>query len=338
MGLLRRLLGLGPPRAAGDPRAGSHAKNPYAIHDERHPAHFTRGAEPHRRPHDGVHAQATAISATRGTINDLAARLNTTPQALKAIRAEYTRFTIPKRSGGSRSIDAPTDPLKAIQRAILHRILAGLPQHESCMGFTRGRSILDAARVHTSRAVVARIDIRDFFASTPAKGVELFFRRIGWDAKAAAELTRLCCHKGALPQGAPTSPRLANLLCMRLDRRLAGLAASCGARYTRYADDITLSFDADAPRTIRLTIGAARAILRDEGYRPHNGKFRIRRAHQRQQVLGLIVNNDAPRLPREVRRRVRAIEHHIATGRPATLTPDQLEGWRGYTQMIDRAT
>ncbi|MCH8042575.1 MAG: RNA-directed DNA polymerase [Planctomycetes bacterium] len=161
-----------------------------------------------------------------------------------------------------------------------------------------------------------------------------YFRAIGWNRPAAKLLVKLCTWQGALPQGAPTSPRLSNLVNYRLDARLAGLAARHGATYTRYADDLTFSFAEDDRDSVGRVRCAARLILEEEGYRPHHRKFQARRRHQRQQVTGLVVNRRV-NLSRSTRRWLRAVEHRakhhgttLSTGRVPlqrvkrpTLTP-----------------
>jgi retron-type reverse transcriptase len=246
----------------------------------------------------------------------------------------YERFSIPKRGGGVRQIDAPNDVLKDIQRRILRCILAGLKAHPAVHGFEKGRSIVTNAAVHADQAVVIRMDIRDFFHSTSADRVEDYFRRVGWDRKAAGLLTRLTTNDKRLAQGAPTSPRLANLVNYQMDVRLAGLAQSHQARYTRYADDLTFSLSQDRHRAPNLLIASAKCILADYGYTLHHKrKLHIRRRHQRQDVTGLTVNQGV-RLPRRTRRRLRAIRHRLATTGQATLTPEQLAGWDALESMI----
>jgi len=267
-------------------------------------------------------------------LDGLARRRGMSPPELASIQAAYRQFTIPKRSGGHRRILAPQKELKSVQRRILRRLLALLVSHPAATGFERGRSIVTNASRHLGRAVVVRMDLRDFFDSTSARRVRRFFRRIGWNRPAARRLGELCTHRGALPQGAPTSPRLANLVNYRLDTRLNNLAAAFGATYTRYADDLVFSFDVDKRTQTRRLINLVKLIVREEGYRVHTRrKLHIRRRHQQQRVTGLVVN-DRVNLPRRTRRWLRAVEHHHATGRSSTLTETQLSGWRAYASMI----
>ena len=183
-----------------------------------------------------------------------------------------------------------------------------------------------------------KCDVADFFPSTSSRRVGAFYRRIGWDDEAAALLTRLTCHDGGLPQGAPTSPRLSNLVNRGLDDLLATLAKRRGMRYSRYADDLCFSYATErrtSGRRVRGVLQEVRRTLAGYGYRLRPGKTHVLRPHQRQQVCGLVVN-DRPNLPRELRRRLRAAEHRRAAGRRATWTDAQLGGWAAYRAMVER--
>jgi hypothetical protein len=268
-------------------------------------------------------------------VGELARRLGVGEAELLALVPRYRPFKVQKRSGGQRIIDEPEEDLKRVQRLILRRLLGRLRSHPAAHGFERGRSIVTAALPHARRAVVLRMDVRDFFLSTRSERVSAYFRRIGWGVEAAGLLARLCTQRGGLPQGAPTSPRLSNLLNFRLDARLAALARAHGAAYTRYADDMTFSFGSDDHETLVAVIRTTKKILRDEGYHLHTErKLRVLRPHTRQTVAGLVVN-ERVRLPRTTRRWLRAVEHRASAGRETTLTPAQLAGWRALRHMVD---
>jgi hypothetical protein len=304
-----------------------------------------------------------AIERNRKTpglpLSELARRLKITEDELRQIQPVYHEFAIPKRSGGQRRIFAPSPELKTIQRRVLRRILSRLKCHPAAKGFERGQSIVTNALPHVGQAVILRMDLKDYFQSTEAKRVRNFFLRIGWDKEATEILITLCTHRGGLPPGAPTSPRLSNLVNYRMDARLAAMAKGgktaqealyrnprTGGRvtkplppeaiatYTRYADDLTFSFPGDHPGSIHRLLWFVQMIVEDEEYELHmKKKLHIRRQHDRQQVTGLVVN-ERLNLPRAVRRRLRAIEHHLRTGRTATLTHAQLTGWKALQAMI----
>src|SRR5215213_9553717 len=203
-----------------------------------------------------------------------------------ATSLHYVRFTIPKRDGSERPIWAPKKRLKAAQRWILHNIVERLPVHGSAQGFLVGRSILSNAAVHVNSKILLKMDIKEFFPTVTWRRVKGVFRRAGYRDGISTLLALLCTEAPreivqlegktyyvslgprCLPQGAPTSPSITNALCLRLDRRLAGLATKYGWRYTRYADDRKFSLPADHKGKPRLgaLLGCARRIVQAEGF------------------------------------------------------------------------
>jgi RNA-directed DNA polymerase len=269
-------------------------------------------------------------------VPELARRLGFSEEAVRSVSVSYLQFTIPKRTGGKRIIQSPNRELKVIQRRILHRLLKRIRSHPAARGFERRQSIVTNALPHREKAIVLRMDVKDFFRSTQSHRVRDMFLRLGWNKEAATLITKLCTYEEGLPQGAPTSPRLSNLVNLRLDIRLAAAAKKASADYTRYADDLTFSFKKDDSLTARKMIRVTKLVLEDFGYQLHTRKkLHIRRQHQQQLVTGLVVN-DRVRLTRKTRRWLRAVEHHSAAGRSCTLTPDQLEGWRSFQSMVSR--
>jgi len=274
-------------------------------------------------------------------LKTLAVRLGMPIEVLQGARIRYSEARIPKRSGGTRRLLIPSDETKGIQRRVLRRLLARLRAHPAATGFERGRSIVDNARPHVGRHVVIKMDVIDFFPTTTAERVEAYFRRIGWNRKAAALLTHVTTHEDGLPQGAPTSPRLSNLVNHGLDARLSRMVERRHGRYTRYADDITISFDRhrrpgrDA-RRVRGTVQMATRLLRAHGYRAHRDrKLKVLYRHRLQRVTGLVVN-DKLQLPRAIRRRLRAIRHRKAATGACSLSDAQLAGWSAFEQMVAR--
>lgn len=281
---------------------------------------------------------------------ELARRLGVSERQLRDVTVAYHAFHVPKRTGGTRTLLAPAPPLKAMQRRLLHRLFRTLRAHPSATGFERGHSIVSNALPHVGQELLIKLDIRDFFGATSAERVRRYFFRIGWDVEAASLLMRLCVHENGLPQGAPTSPRLSNLVNYRLDARLAALAERRQLAYSRYADDLTFSGPARAtsPRLdakmmaplpvpierVTDVIHEVKQIVADEGYVLHTDKkLRIARRHQRQLVTGLVVNKKV-QLPRPVRRKLRAIEHRVKTTGTATLSLQQIQGLRAFQMMV----
>jgi RNA-directed DNA polymerase len=241
-------------------------------------------------------------------IDELSRRLDVATESLTKAAPAYREFEIRKRCGGSRRIAAPSQDLKILQRRMLRRLFSRLRVHPAATGFQRGESFVTNARRHQAKAIVISFDIKDFFPSITADRVRRYFRAIGWNRQATQLLVRLVTWQGRLPQGAPTSPRLSNLVNYRMDTRLTKLAERFKATYTRYADDITISLE-DEDQDLHSLIGRTIAVLRSEGYQPHlRRKFDVRRRHQRQEVTGLVVNSQA-NLSRTTRRWLRAVEY-----------------------------
>jgi len=284
--------------------------------------------------------------------------------------SNYYSFTIPKRDGSPRSIFAPKRDLKAAQRWMLRQVAERLPVHSAAHGFLPDRSILTNALQHVGAHTLVKVDIRDFFPTVTWRRVRGLLRKGGLSEQAATLLSLLATEaprevvqfRGktlhvatgprALPQGAPTSPALTNALCMRLDRRMSGLARLLGCRYTRYADDLTFSFcHADGHTGAgRAPVGAllrgVGQILTAEGFKLHPDKTRVVRVGERQRVTGLVINQvpkgvTAPgaRVPRDVLRRLRAALHNREQGKPGKSgeTLDQLSGMAAFVHMTDPA-
>lgn len=273
--------------------------------------------------------------------------------------SHYTRFEIPKRSGGMREIWAPRPKLKQAQRWVLDNILDGLLVHGAAHGFLAGRSIASNAAQHTNSRVIIKLDIEDFFPSISWKRVKGVFRKAGYSEQIATLLALLCTESPrevvqhndqeyfvaladrCLPQGAPTSPALTNALCLRLDRRMAGIAQKYGWRYSRYADDLTFSMPNTSKKqpNIKAILGGVQRVMGDEGFKLKREKTRIIRQSQAQQVTGLVVNGKGlPRVDRKLKRQMRAAIHNLQQGKPLPEgeTIERLRGYAAYIAMTDR--
>ncbi|MCI0681205.1 MAG: RNA-directed DNA polymerase [Gemmataceae bacterium] len=290
----------------------------------------------HERTSDAAKLAALGLPVLHAPA-DVAAALGLTIPRLRwlafhtevAGRIHYVRFTVPKKSGGTRTLSAPHRTLAQAQRWIFNNILKRLPVDESAHGFVAGRSILSNARPHAGRAVLVNLDLADFFPSVHFPRVHSVFARLGYSGAAATLLALLCteCPRRevrydgktyfvatgprGLPQGACTSPALANQVARRLDRRLAGLAKKMNLAYTRYADDLTLSSAELINERIGYLMARVRHIAQDEGFTVNEKKSRVLRKNAAQIVTGLVVN-DKPTLRRKEIRRIRAILHRAA--------------------------
>ncbi|MBA3392157.1 MAG: RNA-directed DNA polymerase [Deltaproteobacteria bacterium] len=315
---------------------------------------------PRRKPKPATRATALAqhglpALATRA---DVAALVGVDPQGLaKLMRpgvgpgSGYVEFEIAKAKGGTRRIAAPRGPLRKVQRVLLDRILAKVPLHDACHGFVPGRSTVTNAGPHQRAAIVVKLDLKDFFPTLHYRRVKGLFQHLGYNDDVAGTLAGLTTYRpklesglvvwpGMLPQGAPTSPALANLACRRLDHRLERLAAKYGARYTRYADDLTFSFATMPEVRIGRFLWWVDGICQQEGFTERDDKRRILRAKHQQRVTGLVVN-ERVNIPREDRRRFRAILHNCAKHGVASQTrehedfPAYLAGYAAYVHMVD---
>jgi RNA-directed DNA polymerase len=258
-----------------------------------------------------------------------------------------------------RLIERPKALLKETQRRVLHGILDAIPPHEAAHGFRRGHSAVTHARRHTGQAVVIRFDLEDFFASVASGRVYGIFRTAGYPEAVAHRLTGLATNSVPagewaaaprpadrsalvahgrmgrllaaphLPQGAPTSPALANLAAYRLDCRLAGLADAFGAVYSRYADDLAFSGGASVLSRVPALRRAVAAIVADEGFRLNERKSALATRAGRQRVCGIVVNarTNAPRRDYD---RLRAALHEAATRGPAAANRDGVPELRAH--------
>ena len=246
----------------------------------------------------------------------------------------------PKRDGTSRLIEIPRLALKAAQRRLLAGLIGQIPPHPAAHGFRTGHSVRTFVEPHVGRATVLKLDLRDFFPTVTGARIAALFRTAGYPEAVAQTLAGFCTNNAPLslwnqggepsrtstesyrsrqllrarhlPQGAPTSPALANLAAFRLDARLAGLSQSVGASYTRYADDLAFSGNSAWGRSVdRFAIHVA-AIIQEEGFTVHPRKTRIMRAGVRQILAGAVVNV-TPNLARNDFDTLKATLHNCLT-------------------------
>jgi RNA-directed DNA polymerase len=266
----------------------------------------------------------------------------------------YRYELLPKRTGGWRLLEVPHPWLRSLQRHVLDDLLAHVPPHEAACAYVRGRSVADHARAHVGQAVLLKFDLQDFFATVRASRVHATFVELGYSRTVARELMALCTtatpepvlerlrtegglswpqvlrlRDAHLPQGAPTPAALANLCAFRMDTRIAGLARALGARYTRYADDIVLSGDANLRRWADRIEARIGGFALDEGFALNHRKTRCVTRARRQQV-GNIVVNAGTNLPRDEFDRLKAILHRCAVDGPSSQNRESLPHWEQH--------
>jgi retron-type reverse transcriptase len=266
-----------------------------------------------------IHSVGALADWLEISVNDLLwfADLKGLASKLDRSLLEHYHYRVLPKPSGVRLIEIPKPRLKDLQRQILSGILEKIPPHPSAHGFLKNRSIKTFVTPHVGQRVVLRLDLQDFFPTFPAARIAAFFRVAGYPDAVADLLAGLCTNvaprtlwaklkpsvardhlheardlyqRPHLPQGAPTSPSLANLCTYRVDCRLSGLAQSAGAQYTRYADDLAFSGENTVARHVdRFSMHVA-AILMEEGFRVNHRKTRVMRRGVRQHLAGLVTN------------------------------------------------
>lgn len=253
----------------------------------------------------------------------------------------YTTFKIPKKNGGVRLIEAPDERMKMVQYWIKENILDKFSVSKYAKGFVKGVSICHNALPHVRKEVIINIDLKDFFPSIKYEDVFKIFKYIGYTESVSKSLTNLCTNeRSVLPQGAPTSPVLSNLVSLKLDARLSGLAKKICASYTRYADDITFSGSKHILKYQELI----KEIINDEGYQINEEKYRVRCNFQHQEVTGLTVNSKisiSKKLKKEIEnaiyycKKYGVIDHMNRINCERGFYKEHLYGIAYYIKMID---
>lgn len=279
------------------------------------------------------------------SIKHLSKLISTEENYLKAVIlrtiSDYDHYSIPKKSGGSRFISAPRDELKKIQHWINFNVLKNLTPHPCCYSYHRKASIYKCAEIHCSSKWLLKLDIETFFDMTSEVNIYKQFTSIGYSPIVSFALARICTYQpkkltthqkawklhtrvnreepfsrnsisyiGRLPQGSPTSPMLSNMAFYNLDEKINLLIKSYGGLYSRYADDIFISFsNADVNRLlISKLVGRLINYLKNEGYKLNKTKIKLSPPGVRKIVLGLNVDSDTPKLSKEFKR---SIDSHI---------------------------
>lgn len=248
---------------------------------------------------------------------------------------KYQTFRIPKKDKTYREINAPVHSLKIVQRWVLDNILYKIKVSPYSFGFSidgNGSPLVRCAEKHKNNLYILKIDIKAFYPSIKREQVYHVFANIGYNSSIANLLTNLCVQKGVLPQGAVTSAYLANIICRNLDYRIAGYCNRRDIVYTRYADDMT--FSCDNRDVLKSIYGTIIKILHSEGFIINNSKtlFLSPRCHKR--VLGITVNDNLVKAPKELKRNVRSMIH-VAIVTKNYLLNERIKGYISYINSIE---
>lgn len=210
----------------------------------------------------------------------------------------YRKFTIPKKSGGVRTIMAPCHELKAVQDSLNKTFQAIYEPSKQAYGFVVGKSVADNAAYHVGQRYVFNIDLKDFFPSIVKRRIIARLKAAPFflPSEVALLIAGLSCAKvgkdkqSVLPQGSPVSPTFSNIIAERLDRRLNRLANRYGARYSRYADDITFSSMNNIYRQEGDFYNEVWKVIAEEGFTINESKVRLNRIGERLEITGLTVS------------------------------------------------
>lgn len=230
---------------------------------------------------------------------------------LEDIPSHYKSFRIGKRSGGYRIISAPNEKLLNLQKTIYNRILLSVNIHPTATGFRKEMSIVNNAKPHLGKDMILKMDIMDFFGSIHLYTVTKTFEKIGYPKNISEVLAALCCLKKKLPQGAPTSPALSNIVAYEMDKQLTSLSKEHYLTYTRYADDMTFSGDIPNQNTL---IAAITKIVKKEGFAIKIKKTRFLPKNRRKIVTGISISSgEKMTIPKAKKRELRKNIHFILT-------------------------
>lgn len=249
---------------------------------------------------------------------------------------KYKTYEIPKKSGGVRIINAPVYSLKQVQRWVLLNILYKIKPTQFSYGFNRldknGSPLYSCANIHKYNLYVLKLDLEKFYPSISRKKVYDLFLSIGYNSQTSSILTNICTHEDALPQGAVTSPHLANLICRKMDYRLAGYCEKHNISFTRYADD--MAFSSDNRNDLKKAYNVIINIITDEGFKVNKKKTHFMSPKCRKEILGITINDSQIKAPKEMKRKVRAMIHKsIALGRYDCN--DSIRGYISYVNSIE---
>ena len=219
----------------------------------------------------------------------------------------YRQFSLKKRSGGVRFIDSPYPKLAYVQRWIKNNILETRPVSSSAFAYVQGGSHIENARKHIGAKELLKIDLVDFFGHISFSSIVSIFEECGYSRSVSSQLAKLCTLWGKLPQGAPTSPVISNLVLLALDKRLQNLSDKNGLVFTRYADDLCFSGN----KITEEFYSSVYDTLENEGFVVNEKKSGFVLGNKRKLITGLVVSESGVRVPKKLRREYRKQAHYM---------------------------
>ncbi|MBE1286202.1 MAG: hypothetical protein GJ671_00575 [Alteromonadaceae bacterium] len=286
-------------------------------------------------------------------------------EELKHTTGTYRKVNVKKKTGGYRELQIPNDQLKQVQKKLAKFINSQFKNDISpfCHSYRNNRGIISNSLPHLNCKVLVKLDVKDYFQNITFEQVmrelDLGFESIQFHPQSnfirhnvsepdsrissylASEeaqeiLKKLVYSEQGLPQGAPTSPVISNLVLSDFDKEVYALVTSLNGAYTRYSDDITISFKEDSSQKIAQVIKFVEAKLAENGFKLNKkkGKINVLRPHQAQRICGVTINSGKPTISRKQRRLIRAAEHNAKQGKPTTFTEDQIKGHESFQKYI----
>ena len=286
-------------------------------------------------------------------------------EELKHTTGIYRKVNIKKKTGGYRELQIPNDELKQVQKKLAEFISSQFKNDISpfCHSYRNNRGIISNSLPHLGCKVLVKLDVKDYFQNITFEQVkrelDLGIESIQFhpqsnfirhnvsephskissylaSEEAQETLKKLVYSEHGLPQGAPTSPVISNLVLSNFDREVYALVTSLNGAYTRYSDDITISFKEDSSQKVSQVIKFVEGKLAENGFKLNKkkGKINVLRPHQAQRICGVTINSGKPTISRKQRRLIRAAEHNAKQGKPTTFSEDQIKGHLSFQTYV----
>jgi RNA-directed DNA polymerase len=295
----------------------------------------------------------------------LSSLTNLTNEELFETPNHYSKVLIPKKTGGQRTLHIPNPELKEVQNGLKAFIESTFQYrvHFTCHSYRKNKGIISNAYPHLGNEVLIKLDIKDYFKNITKSHIKdalylgnksyfthpyykEFCQYIPEKLALAKDyldfpenedaLMRLLHTDNGLPQGAPTSPVISNLVLSKFDHEIFMVVKSMDGKYSRYSDDLTISFKTDESDKIKRVIKFTESKLAEYGFQLNKkkGKIHVLRKHQAQRICGITINSGKPTISRQHRRLIRAAKHNLKQGKEIQFSDNQLIGHDAFIQMV----